>query len=109
GWWPTKRDTARGDYVGPAVCAECHDSEVGTASKSAMAQAATRAAESESLQQVPLALQIGSYRYQITDSVGKKTLKIGTGEVSRSTTLLWAFGMGRIAQTYVYEQHGNFY
>ncbi len=109
GWWPTKRDAARDEYVGPAACAECHDSQVSTASKSAMAHAATRAPDSESLEQVPLALQIGSYRYQVTDSGGEKVLKISKGEVSRSTTLLWAFGMGRIAQTYVYEQSGNFY
>jgi hypothetical protein len=109
GWWPTKRDTSREEYVGAAVCAECHDSEVSTASKSAMARAATRAAEAESLQQVPLALQIGSYRYQISDDGGKKVLKISKGEASRSAPLLWAFGMGRIAQTYVYEQNGNFY
>ena len=109
GWWPTKRDTARGEYVGAAACAECHDSEVSTASKSAMAHAATRATEADSLELVPLALQIGSYRYQISDSGGKKVLQISKGPASRSAPLLWAFGMGRIAQTYVYEQNGNFY
>jgi Cytochrome c554 and c-prime len=109
GWWPTKRDTAREEYVGAAACAECHGSEVGTAARSAMAHAATRAAESESLQQAPLAFQIGSYRYQISDDSGKKVLKISKGGASRSTNLMWAFGMGRIAQTYVYEQNGNFY
>ncbi len=108
-WWPTKRDSPRDQYVGPAVCAECHDSEVTTASKSAMAHAATRAPESESLQQVPLALRIGSYRYQISDDGGKKVLKIAKGEASRSALLLWAFGVGHIAQTYVYEQNGAFY
>lgn len=28
---------------------------------------------------------------------------------SESATLLWAFGMGRIAQTYIYEKHGKLY
>jgi hypothetical protein len=109
GWWPTKRDTSRDDYVGAAVCAECHDSQVSSASKSAMAHAAIRAPQSESLQQVPLAFQLGSYRYQINDSGAEKVLKITKGSMSRSAPLLWAFGMGRIAQTYVYEQNGNFY
>jgi Cytochrome c554 and c-prime len=109
GWWPTKRDTSRDEYVGPAVCAECHGSKVSTAAKSAMAHAATRAPQSESLQQTPLAFQIGVYRYQISDSGAQKVLKISRGGLSRSTPLLWAFGTGRIAQTYVYEQSGNFY
>ncbi len=109
GWWPTKRDTSRDEYVGAAVCAECHDSEVSSASKSAMAHAATRAPQAESLQQVPLAFQLGAYRYQISDSGAHKILKISKGGMSRSAPLLWAFGMGRIAQTYVYEQGGNFY
>jgi hypothetical protein len=109
GWWPTKRDTAREEYVGAVACAECHDSEVSTASKSAMAHAATRAPVADSLQLVPLALQIGSYRYQVSDDGGKKILKISKGEASRSAPLLWAFGMGRIAQTYVYEENGDFY
>lgn len=109
GWWPTKRDRSRDEYVGASICAECHDSKVNTARKTAMARAATRASESESLQQVPLAMEIGAYRYQISDSDGKKVLKVSGGRSSRSADLLWAFGMGRIAQTYVYQQNGRFY
>jgi hypothetical protein len=74
-----------------------------------MARAASRAPESESLRHVPLASQIGSYHYQISDRDGKKAFSIRKGGSSRSAVLLWAFGMGRIAQTYLYEQNGNFY
>ncbi len=74
-----------------------------------MAHAATRASESDSLQQAPLAFQVGSYRYQIADHGAEKILEISKGTESRSAVLLWAFGKGTIAQTYIYEQKGHFY
>jgi hypothetical protein len=75
-----------------------------------MAHAATDAAEAESLRQHDrLAFKIGRYSYLITDSGGKSVQRISKGGASNSATLLWAFGMGRIAQTYVYEKNGRFY
>jgi hypothetical protein len=109
GWWPTKGDRALNEYVGAAVCAGCHASKVNSARNTAMAHAVTRAPDSESLRLVPLGLQVGPYNYLITDDDGKKVLRISTGAASHSAILLWAFGVGRIAQTYVYEEKGHFY
>ncbi len=109
GWWPTKGDHTRDEYVGSVVCAECHDSNVSDMQGSAMAHAASRASEAESLRKAPLDFQIGAYRYRISDRDGKKVLRISKGAAAESANLLWAFGMGRIAQTYIYEEKGNFY
>jgi hypothetical protein len=110
GWWPTKGDRSRDEYVGAAECANCHVSESKTFRNSAMAHAVTRAADSDSLRRHDyLAFQIGRYSYQIANSDGKNVLTIRKGEASHSAVLLWAFGMGRMAQTYVYEQNGSFY
>ncbi len=74
-----------------------------------MFHAANHAADAESLHQHadPLIFTIGAYSYQIADSGGKSILKVSKGGRSVSAVLLWAFGMGRIAQTYVYEQNGR--
>ena len=109
GWWPTRGDRSRNEYAGSAACAECHVSESKSFRKTAMAHAASRAHGSDSLQLAPLAFEIGPYRYQITDTGSKSILKISKGVTSQSVELGWAFGMGRMAQTYVYEQNGNYY
>jgi hypothetical protein len=110
GWWPTKAVRSRDEYVGAAECAKCHASQAAVIQSTAMNRAATRAPESESLRQNEhLALQIGPYQYQITSSGGKNVLRISKAGASVSAVLGWAFGMGRIAQTYVYEQNGSFY
>jgi Cytochrome c554 and c-prime len=110
GWWPTKGDRSRDEYVGAAECANCHSSVATSFRGSAMAHAAARAPDSDSLREHEnLAFQIGRYSYRISNSGGKNILRISRGSSSHSANLLWAFGMGRMAQTYVYEENGNFF
>jgi hypothetical protein len=109
GWWPTKGNSGREEYVGAAECAKCHAAQAAVIQNSAMARAATRAADAESLQRGPLAFQIGPYNYQISKLAGKNVLRINKGASSLSVNLLWAFGVGHIGQTYVYEANSHFY
>ena len=110
GWWPTKRNRSRSEYVGAAECAGCHSPESEDFGNSAMAHAATPAADSVILRQHEhLAFQIGAYSYQINTSGGKSIFTVSNGAASHSDVLLWAFGVGRIAQTYIYAEDGNFY
>jgi hypothetical protein len=110
GWWPTKGDRARDEYAGEVACAGCHTDEAKSFRESAMAHAATSAPDSGSLRQRdPLAFQIAGYSYKISNSGGKEFLKIRKGSASHSANLLWAFGAGRMAQTYVYQEKGDFY
>jgi hypothetical protein len=110
GWWPTKGDRSRDDYVGSAACTRCHASQSALFQSTAMAGAATRAVDAKSLRENPhLTFQIGSYRYQINNSAGSNVLKISTRGSSLSANLLWAFGTGRIGQTYVYEKNDHYY
>jgi cytochrome c554/c'-like protein len=109
GWWPTKGDPSRDEYVGPAQCVKCHASQAADIQSTAMARAATPAADAESLQQGALAFQIGPYNYRIKPSAGKNVLTIGKAGSSVSANLLWAFGVGRIGQTYIYEKDNRYY
>ena len=112
GWWPTKGDATRDSYVGTARCARCHASKVATQQKHAMARAAVRAADAEMLRQHDhLSFRLGPYREEIVTKGGKSVLTVSAsdGAARLSADLLWAFGVGRMGQTYVYEKNGSYY
>jgi hypothetical protein len=120
GWWPTKSARSRDEYVGTAECAKCHADKAATYQTTAMAHAASRATASDILHQHnPLNLRIGQYSYRIETSNEKSVLRISDEKISDekisdekssvSETLLWAFGVGHMGQTYLYEQNGSFY
>jgi hypothetical protein len=112
GWWPTKGDATRDSYVGTATCAKCHASKVATQQKHAMARAAVRAADAEILRQHDhLSFRLGPYREEIVTKGGKSVLTVtaNDGAARLSADLLWAFGVGHMGQTYVYEKNGSYY
>lgn len=110
GWWPTKGDAARESYVGTATCARCHASKTATQQKHAMARAAVRAGDAEILRQHDhLSFRLGPYREEIVTKGGKSVLTVTGGAAPLSTELLWAFGVGHLGQTYVYEKNGSYY
>jgi hypothetical protein len=112
GWWPTKGDAPRDSYVGTATCAKCHASKVATQQKHAMARAAVRAADAEILRQHDhLSFRLGPYREEIVTNGGKSVLTVtaNDGGARLSADLLWAFGVGHMGQTYVYEKNGSYY
>ena len=111
-WWPTKGDAARDSYVGTAACARCHASKVAGQRKHAMARAGVRAADAEILRQHDhLSFRLGPYREEIVTKGGKSVLTVtaSDGAAPFSADLLWAFGVGRMGQTYVYEKSGSYY
>jgi hypothetical protein len=111
GWWPTKGEAARESYAGTATCARCHASKVATQRQHAMARAGVRAPDADILRQHDhLSFRQGPYREQIVTTGGKSVLTVTpSGAAPISTDLQWAFGSGRMGQTYVYEKNGSYY
>jgi len=112
GWWPTKGDATRDGFVGTATCARCHASKAATQQKHAMARAAVHAADAEILRQHDhLSFRLGPYRDEIVTKGEKSVLTVSTGDGAApfSVDLLWAFGVGHMGQTYVYEKNGSYY
>jgi hypothetical protein len=110
GWWPTKGERGRDEYVGPAECARCHADKAAAYQTTAMVHAASRAVASEMLlQHGPLNLRLGQYRYQVETTNQKSVFKISDEKTSLSEDLLWALGVGHMGQTYLYQQNGSFY
>jgi len=110
GWWPTKGDASRDAYVGAAACVKCHASKLASQPPTAMEQAATRAADAEILHQHDhLSFRLGTYNEEIVTKGGKSVLTVSDEAASLSAELLWAFGVGHMGQTYIYQRNGSFY
>ncbi len=69
------------------------------------------AGDSEILRTHPkMNFAVGAYHYEIDTSATGSSYTVTNGSNSISATLLWAFGIGRVAQSYLFKQDdGNFY
>jgi hypothetical protein len=110
GWWPTKGTPTREDYVGPAACAQCHRAKVNSARNTPMAHASMAVGDSEALRSHDrLETQIGPYHYEIVSTAQGSVYSVSNGAKSVSVPLAWAFGVGEVGQTYIYEQNDKWY
>lgn len=115
GWWPTKGDASRDAYVGATACAKCHASTAAAQQATAMAHAATRTADAAILRQHDhLVFRLGPYNEEIATTGEKSILRVSKETTSNETAslsvdLLWAFGVGHMGQTYIYQRNGSFY
>ncbi len=109
GWWPTKGTFPRDDFLGSQACAKCHESLFATQRLHAMARTATRARDSEILNAHELATSVGPYRYRITRSSEGYLYSVSDGEHTISGPLTWAFGLGRLGQSYFFEHNKTVY
>ena len=110
GWWPTKGEPARDLYAGNEKCAGCHSTIAATQATTPMFHAGVRAAESEILQKhEQLKFQDGSFQYSLTHAPEGVTYSVTGGEDKDAAAAVWAFGMGKLGQTYVLEKDGAYF
>jgi len=116
GFWPTQPGAARSEYVGSEACASCHAAKVASQKNTPMAQNAMHAEDSEILHSHPeLRFAIGSFHYEIKTGTIKTGAKhsvytVGNGTHTLTANLLWAFGIGRAGQSYLFKREdGKFY
>jgi hypothetical protein len=94
-----------GTAATPQDCAQCHR-EARVFGESAMARALVPAAESAILKSNPkLTAKLGQYSYEIAES----TLVVRDGKETLRASLEWAFGDGKVGQTYLYRVNGAWY
>jgi len=111
GWWPTKGTPSRDEYVGPAICAQCHSSLASTQKLHAMARTSTPAANSDILRAHNRQnFRLGPHTYQLvrTDN-GVIEYSVSDEKQSVSGPLSWAFGTGKVGQSYLYQKGGAFF
>lgn len=110
-FWPTKNAISRNDYAGSAACASCHTQKAASQRINAMALSARPADQSGILHAHPdLSFNIRKYHYQITTSATGSTYQVTDSVRTLSARLLWAFGTGRVGQSYLFKKDdGKFY
>jgi len=92
------------------ACATCHPVEAKSQASTAMKRALTPARDSAILKANPnLRFQNGNYRWSIAREAGEPVYSVTDGSRKVSAKLQWAFGVGTMGQTYVYEQNGALY
>jgi hypothetical protein len=110
GWWPTKGEAAREEYVGSEACFDCHELKSEGQQETSMFHAAARALDSKLLREHPkLTFQTGPFSYLLSTTATSTTLAVTNASSSLSVDLLWAFGSAHMGQTFVYQQNGIFY
>jgi hypothetical protein len=111
GFWPTQKGVARSEYVGAAACASCHPSKAAEQKTTPMANAALWAAQSGILHKhAKLDFVFGDYHYELKTADGQTSYTVTDGHRTLTYPLLWAFGIGRVGQSYLFKKEdGNFY
>ena len=109
-WWPTKATPPRSEYVGAAECARCHKSIAESQARTSMARTATRAASSEVLStHRVLTFRANTYVHEIRTENGASQYSVSDGKGVASAALGWAFGVGKVGQTFLFERQGRMY
>ena len=107
-WWPTKRGGVRQDYVGAAACAGCHQSQVTSQQRSSMARTGDRAVDSGILSMRPsLSFAADRFLYTLIRKGNQILYTVTDGERSLSAPLAWAFGAGKVGQSFLFERDGR--
>ena len=111
GFWPTQHAPSRSEYVGSDACSSCHAAKVASQKNTPMAQNAMRADDSEILHSHPeMKFAIGSYHYEIKTDAKRSVYTVADGTHTLTAVLLWAFGVGRAGQSYLFKKDdGKFY
>jgi hypothetical protein len=111
GFWPTQEQASRTGFVGAEACARCHAVMTATQKETPMAMNMAPAQAAEILHAHPaLAFTASKFEYRIDTDATQSLFSIA-GEGKRlSYPLMWAFGTGRVAQSYLFKQDdGKFY
>src|ERR1043166_1257639 len=106
GWWPRKGDASRSDYVGAAICAECHSALVSSQQQHAMAHSSSRVTNTADVTQA-VHFANGPAQYSIITEGKILVYKVQFSGQSFSAPLEWIFGSGRHGQTSLYRRNGE--
>jgi len=108
--WNPRRVPAGTEFIGDKLCAECHKRPSEKYFQSGMAFAMEAIPDSKVLGQNPqLALTLGPYKYEIKRNGKESTYSVTDGKDTLSAPIVYAFGQGRMGQTYVLQHDGKFY
>ena len=113
GFWPTQPQTSRQAFAGSGACARCHPN-MASAEKTPMGQTAMPASVADLLRSHrSSSFDSGGYQYKIETRQGasRSASQYTVTDRSRSLSypLSWAFGTGRVGQSYLFKKDDAFY
>jgi Cytochrome c554 and c-prime len=109
GFWPTQDQPSRAGFAGPESCARCHVSKASQA-ETPMAQNMTPAASADILHAHPaLTFSANKFEYRLETGANKAIYSVAGRGQRLSFPLAWAFGTGRVAQSYLFKKGDGFY
>lgn len=111
GFWPTQGFASREGLVGADACARCHAGKVAAQKATPMGRTAMPASVAEILHSHPdLTFGVANYKYKIETGPAQSRYSVTDGAKSLSFPLTWAFGTGRVGQSYLFKKEdGGFY
>lgn len=115
GFWPTQSQPSSQEFVGDSACARCHARMTASQRLTPMARTMLPPAVAEVLREnSDLSFQVKNYVYKIQSSgTGNKrqsTYTVADGRQTLTYPLTWAFGTGRVGQSYLFKKaDGSFY
>ena len=108
--WNPRRVPADAVFIGDQACAECHKKFVSSYGPTGMSIAMEPIAKSKVLSKNPrLTMQVGAYTYEIKRNGKQSFYSVTNGKETISLPIHYAFGEGKMGQTYVLQHEGKFY
>jgi Cytochrome c554 and c-prime len=108
--WNPRRVPADAVFLGDQACAECHKKFAGSHSQTGMAMGMEPVATSKVLSANPhLTMKAGAYTYEIKREGKQSFYSVTDGKDTLSLPIVYAFGQGKMGQTYVLQRDGKFY
>ncbi len=115
GFWPTKGQPSLTEFVGEGTCARCHNGIATTQQATSMARTAMPASAAEILHRQPeMSFQFGKDMYRVhgagSGGAWQSRYSVEDGAQRLEFPLAWAFGTGRVGQSYLFKKDdGHFY
>ncbi len=110
GFWATKDQDSREAFVGPEACARCHGGKVSSQKETPMARNLMPAATADVLHSHPaMSFTAGNVQYHVDKTANQSLYSVTDGKQKLSYPLTWAFGTGRVAQSYLFKKEDDSY
>src|SRR6476659_4496032 len=108
--WNPRRVPVDTVFVGDQACGECHKKHFAAHGPSGMAEAMEPVASSKVLSNNPkLSLSVGPYTYEIKRKDQQSFYSVTDGKDTLVFPIVYAFGQGKMGQTYMLERDGKYY
>ena len=107
GFWPTQSAPYRKDFVGAETCATCHATIFASQKSTPMGATAMHVENSDILHAHPtLEFGFDPFHYSLKVQGDRTGYTVTDGKETQTAKLQWAFGTGRVGQSYLFKKQG---